>query len=900
MSFAFDNMPAPPDRESWGFLRDLQEPLVWRTAADRTAPPADGELDLRSGLTLHEGDFADDVWLATALESLRDCLRQTGLAAVASDGVPLRLWRETGLAREHYRIEVTAAGIVLVAGETEGMRRAICQFQGQLCAAPRLALPMATTAQAPWLTHRISRCFFGPIKRPPYNRDELLDDIDYYPAAYLDRLAHEGINGLWLTIVFRELAQTSFAPADPQAPQRLRKLRATVEACRRYGIRIWLFCIEPRALFADDPLLQAHPEWQGPRSYAGSYHFCPSSPSARRYLYESARDIFTQVPGLGGIINISHGERPTSCLSSCRAIDDHPIDCPRCRDIPKWQIHANAMAPILDGMRAGAPEADLISWFYQPQPVQERGEWVYELARNVPPGVILQYNFESGCCKVQLSRPRLGGDYWLSCIGPSQSFARVAENAAHRDTPLAAKIQVGCSHEVATVPFVPVPGLLYQKYAAMRRAGCRHVMQCWYFGNYPGVMNQAAGALAFHPFGGSEEEFLLQLAQPHWGAQAATVARAWKLFSAAYAHYPLANNIQYYGPMQFGPVWPLHLQVRLLPLAPTWKPDFPPSGDTIGECLINHTLEEALLLSERMADTWDEGVNLLRQIAPAVAGDRERERDIGVAAALGLQFRSAARIFRFYLRRRQLHGRHCPDRAALLADMRQLVLDEQAGSAALSHLAAADSRLGFHSEAEAHLYSPARLHWRIAQLDDLLANDFPAFSAAIAAGRPLPESPLQSIAPRYRIGSGWIDAGSIRWRLDRHPDGSLRCRVRLDGVHQPDDILVVSCTDATGSRYPWIITSTAAGTFHEAHGLAIGTIERADSHWNADILLPALGWEENPDLAPVYIHLQRHVQMADAGASGSRYASWPPRAESPRHRLNLFSYQGCAGGRLID
>ena len=45
----------------------------------------------------------------------------------------------------------------------------------------------------PWLENRISRCFFSPIKRPPFNRDELKDDIDYYPTNYLERLRREGV-----------------------------------------------------------------------------------------------------------------------------------------------------------------------------------------------------------------------------------------------------------------------------------------------------------------------------------------------------------------------------------------------------------------------------------------------------------------------------------------------------------------------------------------------------------------------------------------------------------------------------------------------------------------------------------------------------------------------------------
>ena len=57
----------------------------------------------------------------------------------------------------------------------------------------------------PWLENRISRCFFSPIKRAPFYRDELKDDIDYYPDNYLERLRREGVNGLWLTVVLGDL-----------------------------------------------------------------------------------------------------------------------------------------------------------------------------------------------------------------------------------------------------------------------------------------------------------------------------------------------------------------------------------------------------------------------------------------------------------------------------------------------------------------------------------------------------------------------------------------------------------------------------------------------------------------------------------------------------------------------
>ena len=43
-------------------------------------------------------------------------------------------------------------------------------------------------------------------------RDELMDNVDYYPDQYLNRLAHEGVNGLWLTIEFRDLVATTYTP----------------------------------------------------------------------------------------------------------------------------------------------------------------------------------------------------------------------------------------------------------------------------------------------------------------------------------------------------------------------------------------------------------------------------------------------------------------------------------------------------------------------------------------------------------------------------------------------------------------------------------------------------------------------------------------------------------------
>ena len=80
-------------------------------------------------------------------------------------------------------------------------------FKAELARPRENAYTVVPAGKKPWIENRITRCFFGPIKRPPYNRDELMDDVDYYPDAYLDRLAREGVNGLWLTIEFKDFSK---------------------------------------------------------------------------------------------------------------------------------------------------------------------------------------------------------------------------------------------------------------------------------------------------------------------------------------------------------------------------------------------------------------------------------------------------------------------------------------------------------------------------------------------------------------------------------------------------------------------------------------------------------------------------------------------------------------------
>ena len=592
--------------------------------------PGPQQADLSAGIRLQTGFPDPEKRLETAYEDLQSFLTAGGIS-YENGKYLVETVKDKKLAGESFRIEVKPDGCLIMAGDVEGIRRGIFYLEDEMLRLQGPYLPLGTIEKHPVIQRRISRCFFGPIKRFPKMKDELMDDVDYYPDQYLNRLAHEGVNGLWLTIEFRDLVSTTYTPeAGKDGEKRLAKLRQTVDKCLRYGIRTYIFCIEPRAWDPDSPVTKQYPELAGAPSGRGQF-FCPMSKTAHNYLYETVNKIFKTVPELGGLINITHGERGTTCLSSvsCTSEYEGQINCPRCSHKEPWEILHASLSAMEKGMHDAAPDAELISWLYMPQPQRfltgdsyKLGEWVYDLPAHTPERVILQFNFESGVSRTEFGKLLVGGDYWISNPGPSDRFVRIANVAREKGTKVSAKIQTGNSHEVASVPFVPVPSLLYRKFSEMRKLGVSHTMLCWYFGNYPGLMNKAAGLLSMEPFPENEDIFLNQLASIYWKKEdVSKVVEAWKLFSEGYQNYPLVNLFQYYGPIHDGPVWPLLLKPADAPLAPTWqigssstRKPWPPSGDRIGECIGEVlTLEEVVELTRRMTTSWEKGMDNIRQ-----------------------------------------------------------------------------------------------------------------------------------------------------------------------------------------------------------------------------------------------------------------------------------------------
>ena len=712
-----------------GFLEDLKRPLedhFKRGDGCYAGPTHDC---LNNGFKLQGISDGASRELETVWPSLRRLFAAKGVPETA-DGYPVRFTHDGSLGREEYGVDVAVGETVVTAADADGLRRGAYFLEDRLREAAGASITSGRWRRKPLIKQRISRCFFGPTYRPPFMIDELANDVDYYPDEYLNKLAHEGINGLWLTMYFRDLPSTVFPHFGNGSERRLDKLRQTVKKCARYGIRIYVFFSEPKA-FGDSPFTipesaaEKHPELVVAygKDGGGGGSFCTSTDAGKKYLAEALRHLFAAVPGLGGVINIMLGEDNGSCVS--RQLQPFGrCSCPACTARPPAELFREQAEIMANAIHETRPDAEFIGWFYAPGQ-RDGSAFMHRLADAVtkwPADCGVMFNFESGGVSEQLGKGRTVFDYSLAYLGPSELFRKVAETCAKP----VAKLQVGCSHENAAVPFIPVPSNLYEKYRVMHELGVGAALQCWYFGNYPGLMNKAAGELSFAPFPENEAAFLTGLARPDWRQHTPTVVRAWQHFATGYRKFPANIAFAWYGPLHNAIVWPLHLFPVDGPIAPSWLlNDFPTvSGDRIGECLIyHHTLAEALTLCREMDADWSQGAALLNGLAGEYAADPDRTKDIGLAQAIALQIKSTCNLLQFYTDREAMFY----DKTDQLAAMKDIVRDEIANAQAMTRLCAGDSRLGYHSEAEGYLFYPAKLAGRIKLLEQLLDEDFARF-----------------------------------------------------------------------------------------------------------------------------------------------------------------------------
>ena len=561
-------------------------------------------------------------------------------------------------------------------------------FIKELSASSPQAQPSTAASSSPF-DFRLIFSYFADYADPLWD-----PEVGSYPEGLLQKLAAQGVNAVWLHTVLRTLAK------DPKYPEfgegserRIANLQTLVKRCDRYGIKVFLYMNEPRGMpesfFAGKPEREAF-RGCGNRNWP-LFAMCTSVPEVRRWVRDSIASVFKQVPGLGGIFTITMSENLTNCASR-----GDKAKCPRCRNRSSSEIVAEINAAMIEGMRAGNPDAValLYDWAWDRTDDGKAGVLARLPKRNVR---ILSVS-ERGMPVNRGGKDVVVSDYAISVVGPGEAARQTWRLARANGIPTTAKVQANCSWELAAFPYLPVMDLVAEHALNLVREGVDGVMLSWSHGCCP-----APNLSVFRDVRKTDADksaVLDRIAESLYGAKARPLVRqAWTAFAEGYRHFPFSCAVVYHGPQEMGPANPLYRERTGYKATMVGIP----YDDVKGWCS-QYPPDVWANQMARVRDGFDRGCELFGKALDLMP------------AATRLAAEKELRMFRA----EALHFRSCVDQVALYqcreagdsAGLRRQVAKELASAKELLDLARRDSRFGYESSNQ-YFYIPQDLREKI-------------------------------------------------------------------------------------------------------------------------------------------------------------------------------------------
>lgn len=512
-------------------------------------------------------------------------------------------------------------------------------------------------------------------------------ELDPYPDGLLAQLRNQGVNGIWLHTVLRQLA-----PGGPDFPEfgsgheiRLANLARLVERAKRYGIDVYLYVNEPRAM--PNEFFSQRTEMAGVR--AGEYTaMCTSNPRVREWLSDSLAYVFEKVPGIGGVFTITASENLTNCASH-----GQQKNCPHCANRNSADIIAEVVRTIEEGVHRSAPGAKVIAYDWgwsEAEPI------IAQLPESIWLMSVSEWSLpiERGGIKSAV------GEYSISAVGPGPRATQHWESAKRRGLKTVAKVQLNNSWELSSVPYLPVLDLVAEHCERLAQADVDGMMLSWSLGGYPSANLDLASQMASHPRVDSDSA-LQEVAERHFGPHAAPLVRqAWTKFSQAFREYPYSGTVLYNAPQQMGPANLLYEQPTGYAATMVGIP-----YDDLTRWCAPYPPEVFAEQFQKVADGWAKGLADLQAAQELVPDELKAaaEADLRVAEAAHIHFASVANQARFVMGRDALLASSDNAEAEeLRLSLAELLEREGDLARRMFQLASADSRLGY--EASNHYF----------------------------------------------------------------------------------------------------------------------------------------------------------------------------------------------------
>ncbi len=378
------------------------------------------------------------------------------------------------------------------------------------------------------------------------------DDVSSYSDALLRHYQKVGVNAVWMHVVLRTLVENGGIYDDsPDAPRRLKNLNKLVSRAEKYGIKVFLYLNEPRAMppkfFESSPgraALKGTPD-------GGMIALCTSQKPVLDWLENATERLFKAVPKLGGVFTITASECLTNCLSHRLAKDI----CKVCAARGSPVIVSEVNNAIFRGMRSASKNAEMIVWDWGWRPEAVEGT-VELLERDCILMCVSEWDlsFKRGPVESSVN------EYCISCSdsAPGPRARNLWSLAKKRGMRAMAKVQVNTSWEFSPVPYIPYVDIVARHSKNLKDMGVGNVLLNWSLGGYPSVNIEA-----FNSFDKSlsVEENLRKIALRRYGEKAsAHVLRAWTEFSDAWREYPFDITLAYFGVQHMGAANPVYVK----------------------------------------------------------------------------------------------------------------------------------------------------------------------------------------------------------------------------------------------------------------------------------------------------------------------------------------------------
>jgi hypothetical protein len=707
----------------------LKEPVHSDVRRNTDRQPQANALDLAKGFELRLENWSNDEELEVLCNDFENFMIQAMKVFPRSGGTVIEAVRkeikEDGY--EKCRIITTTGKCVIEAENLAGLRRALFNLEEDMTERGYPEISLGESYDFAFQKIRMSR---SPLASYRFGSGwELNRHENFYPDEYLNALAHCRINAIWVAGLFREMLKSQTLPeltrdADERA---LVKLSELTRRASRYGIKVFLFCMEPRALPIQHSLWSTYPELLGTtsggdkKSEVGT--LCFEHHLVQSYMRESLTRLWEFVPELGGLIQIFAGERATSCRSIDSYIGTGGRICERCSEMSQGEALSRAINFQAQVIREIAPKSEYLIWSYGlPLESMITKQYIYE---HIDSHVIWLENFEHNVTREFFGRDIVNDEYSLTVTGPSRTFTEMQTLQRPEHPRIWPKFQIGTTYEFSIVPFMPVPSMV--NFKQLKAIDCSGAVISWIIGGWPDMMLKSFG-VSTSGKRLSEDEFLLKLARLYYSREyAVSVVAVWKKFADILKGYPCDNNVFYYGPLGRCPGYKLYLTGNIeLPLHTyNWGLD---RNRNMQPCFTGEDSRwtgqfssvELIEIFNSLAKSWRQACKKLMGI-PVTSF--QTQRHAAVAETLGIMMQSAANIYEFYLLRNKYED------SKIARRLLKIVAAEKKLARRMLELLKLDPRIGFHSEIYYYVLSPEILNDKIANCEsiistlDIIAND---------------------------------------------------------------------------------------------------------------------------------------------------------------------------------